>query len=44
MTDIDRLQESMVSMMEKLTNKMDLNNEELRGSVRNLFTAVLSQY
>ena len=39
MTDIDRLQESMVSMMEKLTTKMDVNNEELRVSVRNLFTA-----
>ena len=38
-TDIDRLQTSMINMMEKLTTKMDLNNEELRVSVRSLFTA-----
>ena len=29
----------MASMMEKLSTKMDLNNQELRGSVRELFTA-----
>ena len=38
-TEIERLMASMVSMMEKLADKMDLNNQELRGAVKELFTA-----
>ena len=38
-TEVERLGASMINMIEKLSAKMDLNNEELRGSVRSMFTA-----
>ena len=38
-TELERLSVNMASMMQKLADKMDLNNQELRGSVKELFTA-----
>ena len=38
-TEVERLGTSMLGMMEKLSAKMDLSNEEIRRSMRSMFTA-----